>query len=392
MRITPLDVRKQEFRKVVRGYESDEVNAFLATVADEYEAVLRDNKELRERILDMEDKVSEYRTMEKTLRDTLMTAERVMNESKDNASREADLIIKDAELRAQQVLDSFRTQAEELRREIIELHKEREAYLARFRSLAEAQVQFVDNHQSDFEELDSRMMSLAQNGTQFRSGPRSVPTHISDNSHVSHAAPAQPTTPPSVTWPAAASPSAPVESAAASSPPPAPHYRQDREQDEWRDYTPGNRPDHTPNQPTAAPSDPGSDARSEDGPPVPPGTESRRPEDSGTTQEDDLDRQAEEVVEILSPMDEAQEAAGQVVTAPDGNRTGGDNPSMDTATAPEETKEWTGEARDATRDEAGDKTGDKTRDEAGDETGDENGEASSGKWNMETFTRGLSDL
>ena len=374
MRITPLDVRKQEFRKVVRGYESDEVNAFLATVADEYEAVLRDNKELRERILDMEDKVSEYRTMEKTLRDTLMTAERVMNESKDNASREADLIIKDAELRAQQVLDSFRTQAEELRREIIELHKEREAYLARFRSLAEAQVQFVDNHQSDFEELDSRMMSLAQIGTQFRSGPRSVPTHISGNSHVSHAAPAQPTTPPSVTWPAAASPSAPVESAAASSPPPAPHYRQDRERDEWRDYTPGSRPDHPPNQPPAAPSDPG--------------TESRRPEDSGTKPEDDLDRQAEEVVEILSPIDEAQEAAGQAVTAPDGNRTGGDNPSMETATAPEETKEWTAEARDATRDEARDKTGDKT----GDEAGDEKGEASSSKWNMETFTRGLSDL
>jgi len=168
MRITPLDVRKQEFRKAVRGFDSDEVNAFLATVADEYETVLRDNKELRERILELEDKVSEYRTMEKTLRDTLMTAERVMSESKDNAQREADLILKDAELRAQQVLDSFRNQAEELRREIIDLNKEKETYLARFRSLAEALIQFIDNHHSDFEGLDQRMMNLADTAAQTR--------------------------------------------------------------------------------------------------------------------------------------------------------------------------------------------------------------------------------
>ena len=50
MRITPLDVRKQEFRKAVRGYDSDEVRGFLATLAEEYEVVLVDNKNLREAI------------------------------------------------------------------------------------------------------------------------------------------------------------------------------------------------------------------------------------------------------------------------------------------------------------------------------------------------------
>ena len=76
MRLTPLDIRKQEFKKAMRGLETDEVHAFLATVADEYEAVLNDNKALRERVLELDDKVQEYRNMEKTLRDTLLTAER----------------------------------------------------------------------------------------------------------------------------------------------------------------------------------------------------------------------------------------------------------------------------------------------------------------------------
>ena len=104
MRITPLDVRKQEFHKGMRGLDTEEVYAFLATVADEYESVLNDNKALRERLLELDDKVQEYRTMEKTLRDTLLTAERVTVESKENARREANIIIKEAQIEAEKAL------------------------------------------------------------------------------------------------------------------------------------------------------------------------------------------------------------------------------------------------------------------------------------------------
>ncbi|MFO7654426.1 MAG: DivIVA domain-containing protein [Candidatus Krumholzibacteriia bacterium] len=161
MRITPLDVRKQEFRRSVRGFECDEVRAFLATVADEYEAVLVDNKQLRERILEQDHKIAEYHDMERALRDTLMTAERMLQEAKDNARRKGDLIVQEAALRAQQVLDRGRQRAEELRRELIGLHKEKESYLARFRSLAESQVQFIENHSRDFEEIDTRVLDEA---------------------------------------------------------------------------------------------------------------------------------------------------------------------------------------------------------------------------------------
>jgi cell division initiation protein len=160
MRITPLDVRKQEFRKAVRGFDCDEVRAFLSTLADEYETVLVDNKQIRERLAEQDDKLAEYQKMEKNLRDTLMTAERVMQETKESAARKGEIIVQEAEMKARGILEECRLRTEELRREITGLRKEKETYLARFRSLAEAQIQFVDTHKSDFEDLDRRLTDI----------------------------------------------------------------------------------------------------------------------------------------------------------------------------------------------------------------------------------------
>lgn len=170
MRITPLDVRKQEFGKSMRGFDCDEVRAFLNTLADEYEAVLVDNKQIRERALDLEDKLGEYQRMEKNLRDTLLTAERLTQETKEAAAREGELIIRDAEMKARGVLEECRLRTEELRREITGLRKEKETYLARFRSLAEAQIQFIDTHRSDFEDLDRRLTDIVDTVV-TRTGP-----------------------------------------------------------------------------------------------------------------------------------------------------------------------------------------------------------------------------
>ncbi len=160
MRITPLDVRKQEFRKSVRGFDCDEVRAFLTTLADEYEAVLVDNKVLREQLAGQGEKIIEYQSIERTLRDTLMTAERVMQESKENAQREGDLVIQEAQLKARGIIEECRVRTEELRREIIGLRKEKETYLARFKGLAEAQISFIETHKDDFADLDKRLMDM----------------------------------------------------------------------------------------------------------------------------------------------------------------------------------------------------------------------------------------
>jgi len=158
MRITPLDVRKQEFKRGMRGYDGDEVRAFLSNLADEYEAVLVDNKQLRERLVEQDEKLSEYHNLEQTLRDTLMTAEKLAQEARDTARREGEVLLAEARQRVDQVLGDGRTRLDELRREALAVHREKEAYLGRFRSFAEAGIQFAEQHRGDFKDLDGRML------------------------------------------------------------------------------------------------------------------------------------------------------------------------------------------------------------------------------------------
>jgi cell division initiation protein len=145
----------------MRGLDADEVYAFLATVADEYEAAMNDNKALRERLLELDDKVQEYRNMEKTLRDTLLTAERVTVEAKDNARREAELIIKQAELDADKGVRDIKASATRLRQEIKALKNQRESYLARMKMLADSHLKFIETAGRDFDE-DEQLLDMGR--------------------------------------------------------------------------------------------------------------------------------------------------------------------------------------------------------------------------------------
>jgi cell division initiation protein len=174
MRLTPLDIRKQEFKKAMRGLDGDEVHAFLATIADEYEAVIGDNKALRERLLELDDKVQEYRNMEKTLRDTLLTAERVTVEAKDNARREAELIVKEAQIEAEKAVRDIRSTAMKLRQEIQTLKQQKDGYLSRLKILIESHMKFVENAEKDFAD-EERRFEAEQREFETRKQPASEP-------------------------------------------------------------------------------------------------------------------------------------------------------------------------------------------------------------------------
>ncbi len=162
MRITPLDIRKQEFRKTMRGLDSDEVYAFLATVAEEYEAVLSDNKQLRERIVEIEERLKEYKNIETNLRNTLLTAERVTIEAKENARKEANLIVREAEVEAEKAAENIRAHTQQLRREVLELKRQKDNYLTRFRTLLESHHRVLDGFQEDFANVDKQIEEIGQ--------------------------------------------------------------------------------------------------------------------------------------------------------------------------------------------------------------------------------------
>jgi cell division initiation protein len=162
MRVTPLDIRKQEFKKVMRGLDSEEVYAFLNTVAEEYEAVLSDNKNLRERLVALEERLNEYKAIETNLRNTLLTAEKLTHEAKENARREASLLIREAEMDAEKAAEAIRAHTSQLRREVLELKKNKDNYITRLKTLLDSHKKMLDGFEEDFAGVDQAIEKIGQ--------------------------------------------------------------------------------------------------------------------------------------------------------------------------------------------------------------------------------------
>ena len=125
MRIAPLDLRQQRFRTVMRGFDKTEVVAFLTEAADDYEHALREIDRLRQDLGRMEALLTEHREREENLRNTLLTAQRLADEVKDAAHKEAKLIVREAHGRADLLLEKAQVRLEELERDINELRLRR---------------------------------------------------------------------------------------------------------------------------------------------------------------------------------------------------------------------------------------------------------------------------
>jgi cell division initiation protein len=118
MKVTPLDLKQQRFQTVMRGYDRGEVNAFLTEAADDYENALRENERLRHELSKSEAVLNEHRSQEKNLRNTLLTAQKLADEIKETAQQEAARILRDAEGRADLLLQKSQSRVEEVQREI----------------------------------------------------------------------------------------------------------------------------------------------------------------------------------------------------------------------------------------------------------------------------------
>lgn len=126
MRITPHDIRQQQFSsKMFKGYDPQEVDAFLDDVAEDYEAVLKEVALLREQIAAHEDRARGITERERILQETLVTTQRLGEEMKNNARREAELILREAELTGEKAVEAARAEEGRVRADIIGLKRMR---------------------------------------------------------------------------------------------------------------------------------------------------------------------------------------------------------------------------------------------------------------------------
>ncbi len=118
MNVTPLDLRQQHFKTAMRGFDKTEVIAFLVEAAEDYESALHEAERLRQDVARLEGQVAEHREHERNLRNTLLTAQRLADDIRDNAQSQAATVLKDAESRAAIILEKAQARLEDVQREI----------------------------------------------------------------------------------------------------------------------------------------------------------------------------------------------------------------------------------------------------------------------------------
>ena len=126
--ITPLDMRQARFSSALRGFDKDDVTTFLQEAAEGFDHAMRENERLRMEIVRLEASLNQYREMEGGLKSTLMSAQKIADDMRDNAMQEAQRIVREAEGRADLLMQRTQAKTEDIEREIDGLRiKRREA-------------------------------------------------------------------------------------------------------------------------------------------------------------------------------------------------------------------------------------------------------------------------
>lgn len=154
MRITPLEVQNHNFSRRFTGLDPDEVVTFLRMVAEDYESLMRENEVLVEKALRLEGRVEELAADERILRETLVSAQAMSEDMRQSAVREAEVLLSEAEVRAEKILDASHRRAARLAEEIREMRSVRARLASALRASIESHLNLVDNLEKANDEED----------------------------------------------------------------------------------------------------------------------------------------------------------------------------------------------------------------------------------------------
>jgi len=138
--LTPLDVRRYEFGRALRGYDPERVDQFREQVADELERLTRLNQELEQKARTFHDQLKSFRERDKALNEALVTAQQLRAEIRDQADRESQLVIREAQAQAQSIVADAQNEIRRVEDELAALERFRRNYLAQLRVFVERQL------------------------------------------------------------------------------------------------------------------------------------------------------------------------------------------------------------------------------------------------------------
>ena len=145
MKVTPLDIRRKEFKRSMRGYADEEVDIFLDEVADEFERLFQENAEMNDRLQRLEEQLESYAQLKTALEKTLVSAQLQADQVTANARKESELIMRDAELQARNIVSESYGETQKVQQALVQLKHLEEDFRFKFRSLLEAHLKLLND-------------------------------------------------------------------------------------------------------------------------------------------------------------------------------------------------------------------------------------------------------
>jgi cell division initiation protein len=143
MNISPLDIHQKRFRRALRGFDRQEVEAFLGLVATEFESLVKEAVALREETQRKEEIIAEYKSRERSLQETLITAQKASEEIREAARREAEITISEAELQAEKIVQGAHSRFMRIVDDINEIKRQRVQFESSLRALVDSHLKLL---------------------------------------------------------------------------------------------------------------------------------------------------------------------------------------------------------------------------------------------------------
>jgi cell division initiation protein len=144
MRLTPLDIKKHEFSRAFRGYDLEEVQAFLEMVADEMLTLQNSAEELKNKNIHLETQLADFRELEEKWKATMINAQESAERALENSRREADIIRREAEVKAEEIQELARKSVAHYKEEIESLRQEKRALVTRLQHLLKSELELIE--------------------------------------------------------------------------------------------------------------------------------------------------------------------------------------------------------------------------------------------------------
>ena len=145
MKLSPLLIKKQEFTKSFRGFDPEEVQAFLDKIASDVDSLIQENESLQEEIESLNQQVAEFQSIEKDLQSTLIKAQESSTKAIESSKKQTNLIIKEAEIKASQILENAKQEANNIRNAVVSLREERDLIVAKLKSIINSQAHLLES-------------------------------------------------------------------------------------------------------------------------------------------------------------------------------------------------------------------------------------------------------